>query len=147
MKNQTSIYYSLLISTSIINFMFFISGIDKSLNFIKVVNGLQKRMGMILPLYFYYFMIISAIVIEIVCPLTILYSVINRNKFTNKLGFYSSLLLIIFTILATLIYHFPPTTSAKYYPFMSNLSLIGGLSLMALVFYYGNIRECDCALQ
>lgn len=125
----------LVITTSILNFMFFISGVDKFLNYSKVVGGLERRLNFAFPAYVYKLMIFFAILIELLCPAIIMHSAMNRNVRNDKRAFYCSVLLIIFTIFATLIYHFPPTTSAKYYPFMSNLSLVGGLSLMALVFY------------
>jgi uncharacterized membrane protein YphA (DoxX/SURF4 family) len=73
--------------------------------------------------------ILSAIAIEIFAPI-----LINYGHFYNKhlaaLGLGS---LIIFTILATIIYHFPPI-GRHYYPFMSNLTTFGGL-LLALTLY------------
>lgn len=127
--------YKLLIITTVMNFMFFVSGFDKLFHFPKVVMGLQNRLQIDLPLLFFQSMIVFAIIIEIVCPMIIFYSSLKRNKENDALGFYASSLLIVFTVLATLLYHFPPTISVKYYPFMSNLSLIGGLSLMSYVFY------------
>lgn len=127
--------YTLLVVTSILNFMFFVSGWDKLFHFDKVVTGLNNRLGDIMPIIGYKFLILCGLVIELVCPLVIFYSALQRNKENDKRGVYASLLLILFTILATLFYHFPPTTSSKYYPFMSNLSLVGGLSLMTAVFY------------
>ena len=50
-------------------------------------------------------------------------------------GFYATLSLIIFTIKATYLYHFPPY-GKEYYPFMGNLTTVGGLSLLAYIFYY-----------
>lgn len=127
--------YTLVIITSIVNFMFFVSGFDKLVNFTKVVNGLQNRLGTMMPSFLYQILIVCAIIIEIMCPLVIFYSSLMRNKRKDKLGMYASMMLIVFTVVATLFYHFPPTTSSKYYPFMSNMSLVGGLSLMAMVFY------------
>lgn len=127
--------YTLVIITSIVNFMFFVSGVDKLVNFTKVVNGLQNRLGTMMPSFMYQILIVCAIIIEIMCPLVIFYSSLMRNKRKDKLGMYASMMLIVFTVVATLFYHFPPTTSSKYYPFMSNMSLVGGLSLMAMVFY------------
>lgn len=131
--------YKLLMITSVLNFMFFVSGFDKLFHFPKVVMGLQNRLKMNLSLLIFQFMIVSAIIIEIVCPMIIFYSSLKRNKENDKLGFYASVMLVVFTVLATLFYHFPPTTSAKYYPFMSNLSLVGGLSLMSYVFYRNSL--------
>ena len=122
-------------TTSVLNLMFFVSGVDKLFHFDKVVGGLGKRMGGLAPLGVYKPLIVAAILIELLCPPMILYSALRRNAWNDRVGFYCSITLIVFTVMATLFYHFPPTTSAKYYPFMSNLSLVGGLGLMAAVFY------------
>lgn len=60
---------------------------------------------------------------ELVSSLILLYSI-----FTNKynLTFYSIISLIIFTILATLIFYVYPFS---YKPFLSNLSVMAGLAL------------------
>lgn len=127
--------YPLLVTTSILNYMFFVSGLDKLFHFEKVVTGLNNRLGDVMPIIIYKFLVFCGLMIELVCPVIIFYSSLERNKMNDKRGVYASLLLILFTVLATLFYHFPPTTSSKYYPFMSNLSLVGGLSLMTAVFY------------
>lgn len=126
---------SLVIITSILNYMFFASGFDKLFNYSKVVNGLNNRLGSLMPFSVYKILIAFAILIELICPMVIFYSSLVRNKKNDRYAVFASVMLIVFTIFATLFYHFPPTTSAKYYPFMSNLSLVGGLCLMTLVFY------------
>lgn len=132
--------YSLAIVTTVLNTMFFVAGIDKFFNFDKVVKGLQQRIQFPLPSLILQFMIVCAILIEIVAPIIILKSSLHRTKESDRLAAYASMSLIVFTILATLIYHFPPFTSAKYYPFMSNLSTVGGLSLMWCIFN-GNLLK------
>lgn len=127
--------YMLVWVTSVLNFMFFVSGFDKLFHFGKVVNGLNARLGNRLPMMVYQMLIVCAIVIEIVCPAIVFYGSLMRSKRNDRLATYASVMLIVFTVVATLFYHFPPTTSAKYYPFMSNMSLVGGQSLMAMVFY------------
>lgn len=127
--------YSLVVVTSVLNYMFFVSGLDKLFNYSKVVNGLNNRLGSSMPFTIYKLLIILAILIELICPIIIFYSSLVRNKKNDRYAMFASMMLIVFTIFATLFYHFPPTTSSKYYPFMSNLSLVGGLSLMTLVFY------------
>jgi hypothetical protein len=82
-------------------------------------------------------MILAAIIIELFAPAVVMKACFTSDRSWDKWAAYSSLALIVFTILATLIYHFPPFTSAKYYPFMSNLSAVGGLSLMYSVFANG----------
>ena len=127
--------YLLVVVTSILNYMFFASGFDKLFNYSKVVNGLNNRLGSLMPFSVYKILIAFAILIELICPMVIFYSSLVRNKKNDRYAVFASVMLIVFTIFASLFYHFPPTTSAKYYPFMSNLSLVGGLCLMTLVFY------------
>lgn len=114
--------------TSVVNLMFFIAGIDKIVNFNKVVNGLQKRLSFntkpLLPEMLYQVMILVAILIEIIAPIVI-FKASNNRKY-RKYGVNACYSLIAFTILATTIYHFPPF-GVKYYPFMSNITTVGGL--------------------
>ena len=99
--------------------------------------GFQKRMVDLNIDYFnvdiYKVIIVLAAIWEIVAPAVLVYSGTNINKY-KKLGIISSLSLVIYTILATLIYHFPPT-GAQYYPFISNVTTCGSLLLVAYTFY------------
>lgn len=124
-----------LIGTTVLNLMFFLAGIDKIMNFQKVVDGFVNRLPIKnFPLFIYQLAIVCAIIIEIVAPLTILYASYKKNKTNDQHARYACYALILFTILATLVYHFPPIKSAKYYPFMSNLTTVGGLYLTSLHF-------------
>ena len=115
-----------LISVNIMMIMFFLSGIDKVINFNKISNEFTTKIPIKIPIQIAYLAIIIAIIIEITSPILINVGLIKKNK---RLVFYSTLSLIVFTILATLLYHFPPT-GYHYYPFMSNLTTIGGLTLI-----------------
>ena len=122
--------------TILLTIMFFLSSFSKIANYPNVVKGFKKRFSekiFNLPDIFYNLVIISAICIQFFCPLIILYSVYNPKYYMY--GFYASLSLIIFTIKATYLYHFPPY-GKEYYPFISNVTTIGGLSLLANIFYY-----------
>ncbi len=121
-------------SASMLVFMYFVSSFSKLFNFSKTVNGLRVRAPYI-PHIITNFMIIAAILIEFIAPLLIVYASIRpENKKAQNLALYSCYLLVIFTILATLLYHFPPNISARYYPFMSNLATTGGLLVLTYVF-------------
>jgi len=115
-----------LIPVNVMMIMFFLSGIDKIMKFYKVSNQFTTKMPVKIPTQLAYMAIIIAIVIELLAPILINVGLINKNK---KVVFYSTLSLIVFTVLATLLYHFPPT-GYQYYPFMSNLTAIGGLMLI-----------------
>lgn len=119
-----------LLATTTLTSMFFISGFDKLIHFEKAVYGLGTRLSAQFPKLLLRVMIVCALAIEIVSPLLIFRASLKPNYSNDALAAHATLSLIIFTVLATLIYHFPPFTSAKYYPFISNLSAIGGLLLM-----------------
>lgn len=115
-----------LIPVNVMMIMFFLSGIDKMINFYKISNEFTTKTPVKIPIQLAYIAIIIAIVIQLAAPILINVGLIKKNK---RLVFYSTLSLIVFTILATLLYHFPPT-GYQYYPFMSNLTTIGGLMLI-----------------
>ena len=114
--------------------MYFVSGVDKLFHFEKVVNGLQNRASF-LPHVMCNVMILIAIVIELLAPILCVYGSFKTNDaHAVQMGMWGTDALILFTIVATLLYHFPPTTSSKYYPFMSNLATTGGLLVLRHVF-------------
>lgn len=116
-----------LVCVNVMMVMFFTSGVDKIVNFDKTVGGLIKKVHVhenISKLA-----IIFAILIEIIAPIAI-----NYGHFYDKdIAAIALVSLTIFTILATAIYHFPPL-GGQYYPFMSNLTTVGGL-MLALTLY------------
>jgi uncharacterized membrane protein YphA (DoxX/SURF4 family) len=122
----------ILISTIYITLLFFISGFDKIKDFMKVVKGFMNKTK--LPLLLSKIIISVVILLEIVAPFIIALYSYNANPKLYTYTKLSLLGLILFTILATLIYHFPPTGS-NYYSFMSNLSTLGGLLLLYQHFF------------
>jgi len=118
--------------SSMILLMYFLAGINKARNFLSTVTGFKNVFFFKnLPNLFYNIAIFLVIVLEIIAPIIIQYSL-----FTNSYeiyAYYSSIALAIFTILATLIYHFPPSGS-EYYPFIKNLTATGALFLLSMQF-------------
>ena len=126
----------LYLIVTLLTIMFFLSSFSKIKDYPNVVKGFKKRFEKKLfniPDIFYNLAIVIAICIQFFCPLIILYSIYNPKY--KMYGFVASIWLIIFTILATYLYHFPPS-GKEYYPFIGNVTTIGGLSLMAYFFYY-----------
>ena len=77
----------------------------------------------------YHLVILLVILLEILAPVIIIYHCITGeySSYSN----YAIVSLIVFTILATLLYH--PLDITNYYksiPFWANISLIGGLLLL-----------------
>lgn len=120
-----------IIGILLLTLTFFLSGIDKIINFKSVSKGLQSTFSKKLfniPLNFAMFSIVLVILLEIFAPVLINYSSIFKKHYKKAKN--ACNLLIIFVIMATYLYHFPATGS-QYYPFMSNLALIGGLIILS----------------
>lgn len=119
------------LSSSLITAMFFLSGFHKLINFDKTVNNFKEKLSYALNINenIYKFIIAFVVLLEILAPVIIVYYYITGKfkQFSN----YAVYGLIIFTILATLLYH--PLNINNYYksiPFWANISLIGGLLLL-----------------
>jgi uncharacterized membrane protein YphA (DoxX/SURF4 family) len=121
-----------LISTIYITLLFFISGFHKIIDFMKVVKGFMNKTGS--PLLLAKIIISGVILLEIIAPLIISLYSYNSNPKLYTYTKLSLLGLILFTILVTLLYHFPPFGD-NYYSFMSNLSTLGGLLLLYQHFF------------
>ena len=111
----------LLLSAILLNLIFFVSGINKSKNIKGVAKGLNKKLPM-LHESLCYISIVGVVILEIIAPLLIISSIFGYYK---HLGFYSCYAIILFTILATLLYHYP-NKKENFHPFMRNIAIIGG---------------------
>ena len=110
--------------------MFFLSGSQKVRKIDKVATGLQNRFPIkSLPFNFFRVSIVGVILLQILAPVLIVYSVAFDESY-RKLASLAAVALAIFTVLATLLYHFPPK-GKEYYPFISNVTTTGGLLLLA----------------
>ena len=122
----------LLFYASLILLMYFLSGINKSMNFSETVKGFENMFFLKnMPTIFYDFAILGVVLLEILAPIVIMFS-LYTNTYTDY-AYYSSIGLAFFTILATLIYHFP-TKGGQYYAFMKNLTATGSLMLLSTFF-------------
>ena len=120
-----------LLGVNLMLIMYFLSGIDKVKNFRTTAAGFVKKVPVpVFSAQFGALAIFFAVLIEVIAPLLINYGHLADEK---KYAVYGLASLIVFTIVATLIYHFPPK-GREYYPFMSNLTAVGGL-LTALTIY------------
>ena len=111
--------------------MFFISGIDKLFNLTRVTKGLINRVNLDLPYAIFFLAIIIATLLEIIAPLVIVYSAETGEW--RDYAIQSAQALTVFTILVTLVYHWP-VVGNKYYPFISNITTIGGLMSISYIF-------------
>jgi len=114
--------------TTLLVVMFFVSGIHKSLNYEKTVENVSKRVNVSQGLA--KLGTILVILLEIAAPLVIVYSLFT-NEYKDY-AYYSAISLVLFTVAVTVLYH-PPDFSNYYksVPFWANVSLIGGLLLLA----------------
>ena len=121
----------LLISTILISLIYVKAGFNKINNFTSTVKGLKEMFPVkTLPNKFYELAILLVIIIEIVAPLVLILSNFVPVLFNAaRVAIYS---LIIFTILATLLYH--SEEGLMKLIFDKNLAIIGGLMAMATLY-------------
>ena len=114
-----------LIAALLLTFIFPVAGFSKITNFNATALGMKNMTKLkSLPDILFKLAIFGAILIEFISPLIIVGNIFNYTS--NKLAKLSVIVLIIFTILASLIYHFPTHPGQKNY-FMKNIAIIGGL--------------------
>lgn len=109
----------------LITLMFFLSGIDKIFTFSKTSIEFSNKIN--IPLILSKLVISCVILLEIIAPIIII-SYTFTGLFNLLPLFKSALIsLIVFTIVATIMYHNPFESSKNYNTFISHLSIIGGL--------------------
>ena len=112
--------------------MYFLAGINKANNFSSTVKGFQDMFFLQkLPRIFYDLTILVVVILEIFAPIIIMFSLYTNTH--TDCAYYSSVGLAVFTVLATLIYHFP-TNKGQHSAFMKNLTAIGSLMLLSTLF-------------
>lgn len=124
---------TLFIYSFLIVIMFILAGYGKSQNIVGTANTLKDKVQIDFPFNLYVVAILIVIFLQIVGSFTILYSSLTDNM--RDYAYYSSLGLAGFTVLATLIFHYPPV-GAEYYNFTKNMAITGGLLLLADRFKY-----------
>lgn len=117
------------LSLNLLNMNFLLSGLNKIMNFTSTSQNFIKRFPFPLPIFIGYICILVAILIQIISPIIINIGILKKSNELISLGVF---LLLLFTILATIIYHLPPI-GKNYYAFMSNLSLVGCLLYILLL--------------
>jgi uncharacterized membrane protein YphA (DoxX/SURF4 family) len=115
-----------LLPSVLITLMYFLAGFSKIKNFDSVVNGFAGKLS--LPVALATLAIVLVIILEIAAPAVIVAHTTGMST-NRQWAKWSALALAGFTLLATVLYHFPPTGS-EYYKFMSNLTALGALLLL-----------------
>ena len=109
----------------LITLMFFLSGIEKIYMFSKTTMDFSNKIN--IPLTLSKLVIIGVILLEIIAPIIII-SYTFTGLFNLLPLFKTALIsLIVFTFVATIMYHNPIKSSKNYYEFITHLSIIGGL--------------------
>lgn len=118
--------YQLILGTLLLTGFYLMAGFNKLMNFKSTYEGFAEKFANLAPLA--PIIIALVVLIEIIGPLAMLYSATQPNTIYpyGKIGSWS---LILFTILATLMYHFPPTQKEHRMPFIRNVSLIGAFMI------------------
>jgi len=123
---------NILLYAFMILLMYFLAGIHKAMNFSSTVKGFQNMFFLQkMPSIFYNLSILGVVLLEIFAPIVIMFSLYTNTH--TDCAYYSSLGLAVFTILASLIYHFP-TKKGQHSAFMKNLTAIGSLMLLSTMF-------------
>mgnify|MGYP003638763053 FL=1 len=117
------------VSVFLIVLMFIISGFDKTVSLgtsemsrFSIKTGLPNDISQII--------VLSAGIYELLASGMVLYGTFNNDPMIASIGTY---MLILFTLLATLIFY---TMPLKYKPFLSNLSVVAGLYLMLNICFF-----------
>jgi len=122
----------LLVSILCLCLLFVGSAIGKINNFQGTVKMLKNVFWIKnLPNWFFELSILGVIILLLTAPTVLVYAVFNPSY--NLYAKYSCYSLIIFTILATLLFHFPTDPSQRI-NFMKNLSIIGGFLALSMLF-------------
>ena len=130
MSNITDTLENKATIATLLVIMFLLSGINKLSGFSSVVESLKQKLQYDMANELYNLAIVIVVLIEIIAPIIIIYYSFTGNY--KQEAYYSVIALILFTILATLIYHFPDFSNyKKSIPFWANISLLGGLLLLA----------------
>ena len=124
-------YYLKFIATIMITMIFFLSGINKIFSFNDTVNNFKTKLNLDLPFFIYQIIIFLVILLEIFAPIIIVYYNWKNQQHNKTIKYIALISLIIFTVLATIIYH--PLCISEYkksFPFWCNFSLVGSLILL-----------------
>ncbi len=116
----------LLLSAILLTLIFFISGINKAKSVKDTAKGLHSKLPF-LNINLCNFIIICVIILEIVAPILIILSLLGYGKFMGQCSCYA---IILFTVIATLLYHYP-SKKENFHPCMRNVAIIGGFLALA----------------
>jgi hypothetical protein len=114
-----------------ISLLYLSSAFNKITNFTKVATGLKNKLNSSIlfnwiPFDISYIALTFALILLLVGPCLLLYGVYND---INKYIKYGIIILLVFLVLATIIYH-PITDTKERWDMLKNLSLIGSFGFI-----------------
>jgi len=114
-----------------ISLLYLSSAFNKITNFTKVATGLKNKLNSSIlfnwiPFDISYIALTFALILLLVGPALLLYGVYND---INKYIKYGIIVLLVFLVLATIIYH-PITDTKERWDMLKNLSLIGSFGFI-----------------
>lgn len=105
---------------------FLSSGVFKVRDFSSTVSGFMKQTG--LGKQVSQIAIALAAALQISASLFLIYDAWKNHQY-KEMAHNAAMALAWFTVAATLVYHFP-ATGTHWYPFISNVAVLGGLLLI-----------------
>jgi putative oxidoreductase len=117
-----------IVGIILISILFVYAGINKILNFNDTVQYFNKKVNFI-DINLSKVIIVMAILILLISPILILIGMAKNNSLLLQIGTGA---LIVFTILATIIFH-PITDANERNNMLKNISIIGGLALVLVI--------------
>lgn len=139
----------LLVAVSFLLLIFLLSGFQKTMGYFgkgdfspsSVAKHLSEVSG--LPTMITGIALLIGVAIELLAPIAVIASLLLSYSVNDsyliggmsipRIGYIGIWGLIVFTILATLVYHYPSRKS-QHIPFLKNLAILGGLMLLAREF-------------
>ena len=126
--------HSILVSIVLLLTLFFVSGIYKFSTTDVYVDLLRQRTGASEDLC--RFLIVCAGLLQIVAPLLLVAFhgsavFMTPHPLLRALAVLGCAGLVVFALLATYLFKLPKLSASKPWPFLSNLSIAGGLALLA----------------
>lgn len=120
--------YMYILATILLLSLFIFSSINKMRNLEGTANYLKSGINLNIPFLLYKLAIIMVIILQFIGSNFVIYSMITNNY--KLVAYYIVLGLILFTLLATLIFHNPLIKDGETINLLKNISLIGGLILL-----------------
>jgi putative oxidoreductase len=117
-----------IVGIILISILFVYAGINKILNFNDTAQYFNKKVNFI-DINLSKVVIVMAILILLISPILMLIGMAKNNSLLLQIGTGG---LIVFTILATIIFH-PITDANERNNMLKNISIIGGLALVLVI--------------